>query len=209
MLRALHPYAPFLTEELWQRVARPEGAPVSVALARYPSRTEGPEDSAAERDMARLMDVIGAARAVRSEHEVHPGASVPLVLRAADAEVRALFEREAGAVAFLVKTEGPPRIEPASDLRPRGHVLTPTRDADVLVGLSGLVEASKEAARIRRRRERAGKDLAGLEKRLATPSFVDRAPPEVVAEARAQRERLVRELERLGEAEALVDELAG
>ena len=61
-LRALHPFVPFLTEELWQRLPRPASRPVSIALAPYPTTADGRPDDDAERDMALLMSAIGAAR---------------------------------------------------------------------------------------------------------------------------------------------------
>src|SRR6185312_4640939 len=164
-LRALHPYIPFVTEELWQRVPRPGSRPKTIALAPYPTRQDGREDPEAEREMKLLMDVIGAARTIRSEHEVHPGAKVPLKLRTTDAQKRALLEREERFVQFLVKTEGATVIE-ASGERPKGFVVSVAGDVDVLVGLLGLVEASKEGERIERALKKIEKDLASLDKRL-------------------------------------------
>jgi valyl-tRNA synthetase len=112
-LRALHPFMPFLTEELWQRVPRPPSRPASVALASFPAPTEGRPDAEADREMDVLSAAISAARTVRSEHEVHPGAQVPLVLRSADPKIRALFVSEIVAIRTLVKTEGDPAIEPS------------------------------------------------------------------------------------------------
>jgi valyl-tRNA synthetase len=206
-LRALHPYAPFVTEELWQRVPRPAGAPVSISCAPYPTRAEGPRDLDAERDMGLVMAAVSAARTVRSEHGVHPGSALPLVLRTARPEARGLLERHARFIAFLVKTAGEPSVEPAGGARPRGFVLTGAGEVEVLVDLKGLVDPAKEKERIERGLKKADKDIAGLEKRLANESFIAKAPPEVVAEARAQLTELRAERGRLVEALALVGEL--
>jgi valyl-tRNA synthetase len=77
----------------------------------------------------------------------------------------------------------------------------------VLVQLKGLVEGAKEAARVDREIKKAEKDLAALEKKLALPSFADKAPPEVVAETRAQVEELKRRLAGLAEARHIAAEL--
>jgi valyl-tRNA synthetase len=207
-LRALHPYTPFVTEELWQKVPRPATRPVSIALAPYPTAADGRVDAAAERHMDALMSVIGAARAVRSEHEVHPSSRVPVRLRTADAELRDLLAAQNRYIEALVKTEGAPAVEPAGGERPRGSVVSVAGDVEVIVMLRGLVDPRKEAERIERALKRIEKDVATLEKRLSNASFVSNAPPEVVAETREQKAGLERQRERLLEAQGLVDELS-
>ncbi len=206
VLRALHPYAPFITEELWQRVPKPASRPKSIALAPYPSASDGRPDADAERDFGAVIGAIGAARVVRSEHEVHPGAQIPLHLRASGSLAR-LLESEQRLISFLVKTEGAPVIEPPGGPRPKGHVLTVAGDVEVLVGLVGLVDAAHEGDRIQRSIKKIDKDIESLEKRLANKSFVDKAPPEVVAEAQEQLDGLRRQKARLEEGRSLVDEL--
>ncbi|MCK6538184.1 MAG: valine--tRNA ligase [Polyangiaceae bacterium] len=206
VLRALHPYAPFITEELWQRVPKPASRPKSIALAPYPGASDGRPDAAAERDFTAVMGAIGAARVVRSEHEVHPGAQIPLHLRASGS-LAGLLEGEQRLISFLVKTQGAPVIEPPGGARPKGHVLTVAGDVEVLVGLLGLVDAAHEEDRIQRSIKKIDKDIESLDKRLGNKSFVDKAPPEVVAEAREQLEGLRRQKARLLEGLSLVDEL--
>jgi valyl-tRNA synthetase len=206
VLRALHPYAPFITEELWQRVPKPASRPKSIALAPYPGASDGRPDADAERDFAAVMGAIGAARVVRSEHEVHPGAQIPLHLRANESLAR-LLESEQRLITFLVKTEGAPVIEAPGGARPKGHVLTVAGDVEVLVGLVGLVDAAHEADRIQRSIKKLDKDIESLDRRLANKSFVERALPEVVAEAREQLEGQRRQKARLLEGLSLVDEL--
>jgi valyl-tRNA synthetase len=206
-LRALHPYAPFVTEELWQRLPRPASRPVSIALAPYPTSNDGRADEAAERDMALLMGVIGAARTTRSEHEVHPSAKVPLELRSAEARTRELLQKEARSLEFLVGTAGPVVIVAPGGARPAGAVLELAGDVEVLVGLRGLVDKAREAERIARGRKAVEKDILVMTKRLENKNFIANAPPEVVTEARAQLAQLERQHARLLEARALLDEL--
>jgi valyl-tRNA synthetase len=209
-LRALHPYMPFITEELWQRVPRPASRPRSLALARYPGPADAHEDPEAERHFAALMAVIVAGRSVRSEHDVQSSA-VPLGLRAADAEVRAMLVRESRYVRALVRTEDTIEVGPAGVERPRGTVLTvvltPAGPVEVLVGLRGLVDPQKEQERIERGIKKAEKELAGLTKRLDNPSFAEKAPAEVVAEARGHKAALEEKLARLAEAREIAGEL--
>jgi valyl-tRNA synthetase len=206
-LRALHPYAPFVTEELWQKLPRPKARPVSIALAPYPTESDARHDTGAERDMALVMGAVGAARSVRSEHDVNPGAKVPLELRVADAAARTVLQRESATIEFLVKTESAPVVAAPGGAKPRGAVVSVAGDVEVLVGLRGLVDPKKELERIKRTRAKVEKDIEVYNKRLTNANFLANAPAEVVAEVRHQKAQLERQRERLIEAEALVSEL--
>jgi valyl-tRNA synthetase len=158
--------------------------------------------------MTIVTEAISAARTIRSEHEVHPGAHVPLVLRGHDARVLDLFRSEIVTIRTLVKTEGDPVIEPSGGGRPPGSVMSVVGDVEVLVGLRGLVDGAKEADRVEREIKKADKDVAAIEKKLGSPAFVERAKPEIVAEAKEQLDALRRTRARLEEARKLASELA-
>lgn len=81
-------------------------------------------------------------------------------------------------------------------------------ETEILVALKGLVEGSKEGARVEREIKKVEKDIAALEKKLSLPAFADKAPPEVVAESKAQLEELKRKRTALDEARGLAAELA-
>ena len=206
-LRALHPFMPFITEELWQKVPRPETRPVSIALGPYPSTADGRVDEPAERLMTALMQAVSAARTVRSEHDVKDSVKVPLTLRTADRELSDMLSAQSRSIEFLVKTDGSPRIEPLGGERPRGTVLSVAGEIEVLVGLRGLVDPQKELERVERELKKLAKDLSGLEKRLSNPNFASNAPADVVAQARQQKAALDRQRARLEEARSLVSEL--
>ena len=207
-LRGLHPYAPFITEDLWQRIPRPASRPVSIALAPYPTAADGRVDVDAERDMALLMAAIGAARTVRSEHDIKPGDSVKVELRTRDAKLRALLEEQSRFIAFLVRTEGAPLVADAGGERPKGSVLTVAGEVDVLVNLRGVVDPLKEKERVERKLKKIEKDLEVMEKRLTNANFLKNAPPEVLTEANGQKQLLLREQVNLTESLQWVAELA-
>jgi valyl-tRNA synthetase len=206
-LRLLHPFIPFITEELWQRLPRPEGSPASIALAPYPGDEVARRDADAERDMGVLQGVIGAARSVRAEHELPRANELPLTLRSGDERALALLRAEEASIRFLVNTAGPPVIEARGAARPRGAAMHVAAGVEVLVQLKGLVDASKEAGRVEREIRKVEKDLAALDKKLSLPSFADKAPPEVVAEAKEQLEDLRRKRAALDEAKIVAAEL--
>lgn len=206
-LRALHPIIPFITEELWQKLPRPADAPHSIAIAKAPDASTGQDDPQAESHMHLLQQVISAARTVRSEHEIKPGAYVDIILRTNDAATQQILKAELLSLKTLMRTNGAPGVEPVGGPRPKGFVATIAADIEILISLKGHVEGAKEAARIDREVKKAEKDIGVLEKKLSQPSFADKAPPEVVAESKALLETLKRKRDHLEGAKSIVAEL--
>ncbi len=208
-LRLMHPLMPFVTEELWQRTPRPLSRPKSIALAPYPA-AKADVDEAALSEMTLVRNVISAARTVRSEHEIHPAAQLDVSIRGPEAVLTTL-KRHGGAIAALVKTTGE-RFESPDAQRAAGTVVAviPTElgTVEVLVSLKGHVTKEQELSRIERELKRIDKDIAALAKKLSSAGFVDRAPAEVVVEARAQLRSFEEAKERLVSARALADELS-
>jgi valyl-tRNA synthetase len=208
VLRALHPYMPFITEELWQLVPKPEGHAASIALASYPTVADGRPDAQADREMKWLMDAITGARAVRAEHGIKFSNRVPLELRSADAQVRQVLSDNARMIQFLASTDGAPTVAEPSASRPRGSTLNVAGDVEVLVTLKGHIDPAKESERIDREVKRVAKDIEVMEKRLSNQNFVANAPAEVLAEARALLESLKQQKVRLEAGRELVKELS-
>ncbi len=118
-----------------------------------------------------------------------------------------MLTSELVSVRTLVKTEGDPSIEPAGRERPIGFVMSVAGEVEVLVGLKGHVDADKDAARVEREKKKVVKDIEVMQKKLASSSFLEKAPPDVVAQAKDQLGALLRTLERLEEALRLAKEL--
>jgi valyl-tRNA synthetase len=222
-LRLLHPFIPFITEELWTKVPRPAGAAGFLVVSAFPSAAAIPEDAAAEREMDALQATITAVRTIRSEHEVHPASEVSVWLRTDDAALRELLGREVVSLRTLAKLGGSrgaagepsatderaqsPEITARGAERPRGCVMSSVAGVDVYVSLVGLVDPEKERLRVEREIARTEKDIAALKKKLALPSFADKAPPEVVKESTELLAELERRRGALDEARSLADEL--
>jgi valyl-tRNA synthetase len=210
-LRAMHPLMPFVTEDLWQRLPRPEGHARSIALAPYPtSEVDAKRDAEVDREMATLQAVITTARTVRAEHGlVKP--PLPLRVRTDQPELAAQLATHAKAIESQVRTVGPVVVEPLELDRPPGTIVTTVTTAlgavSLLVTLKGLVTKEEELARIEKELKRVEKDLAALKKKLGSPGFVDRAPKEVVEESKSQLASLEEARERLIAARAFADEL--
>ncbi|MBM4377335.1 MAG: valine--tRNA ligase [Deltaproteobacteria bacterium] len=205
-LRALHPFIPFITEELWQRLPKPASSPVSIALARLPEAGVGRIDADAVREMTALQEVIGAVRTIRSEREVHPAAQVPVVLRVSEPTLRAVLEDDRRSLETLMKTSSL-SLELPGGSRPEGAALSHAAGVEVLVLLKGIVDPAGEKARIERELKKAQKNVEALEKKLGAKGFADRAPPEVVKETEEQLQGYRERIRILDEARALAEEL--
>jgi valyl-tRNA synthetase len=212
-LRLMHPLMPFVTEELWQRVPRPQSRGVSIALGPYPTKVaERPSrDLDTEAWMDLLKEVVSAARTIRSEHDIDKKAEVTMLVRSGSGEVLEFLSQHVEGIRLLVKTRGTPLLQPLGAPREPGTTLSVVSSAhgpiEVLVVLKGLVDREHEAARIDREIKKIERDLTALEKKLASPGFADRAPKELVDEAHAQRGSLREAKQRLEAARKLLDEL--
>jgi valyl-tRNA synthetase len=189
--RALHPLMPFITEEIWQRLAPLTGcAAETVMLQPYPAAAEFPADEAAEREAAWIQAVVLGVRQIRGEMNIAPGKRIPVLLKDASAQDAALaarhrtwLERLAGLESLTVLSPGMPAPQSAVAL---------VGTLSVLVPMAGLIDAAAEAERLGKLLAKAQGDLQKIRTRLANDNFVRGAPPQVVA---SERER-VAELER-------------
>jgi valyl-tRNA synthetase len=212
-LRLLHPLMPFITEELWQRVKRPASRKVSIAFGPFPTKDDerASVDAATDAWMDLLKEVISAGRTIRSEHDLDNKVEILVAIRSESPDVLVFLRSHAEAIGTLLKTQGPPMFEATGGARAPGTAVGMVASAqgaiEVLVPLKGLVTAEAERERIARNLKKIDKDLAALEKKLGSPGFVDRAPKEVVDEARQQRQALIESKARLEAALELAKEL--
>jgi valyl-tRNA synthetase len=189
--RALHPLMPFITEEIWLRVAPlAEVVGETVMLQPYPRAADFPVDEAAERETAWIQRVVLGVRQIRGEMNISPAKRIPLLLKDASAEDeaylsghRSLLERLAGVAAITLLAPGAEAPQSAMAL---AGTLT------ILVPMAGLIDPNAEAERLGRLLARAEGDLEKTRERLARESFVRNAPEHVVT---LERERAA-ELER-------------
>ncbi len=202
-LRLMHPFIPFVTEELWQKLPKRKSA-ASIVVSEWP-RPEA-RDEAAEREMGALQAAISAVRTIRTEHGISPAQPVHVRLATGDDAVRALLGKQELALKTLARTD-PLELLPAGSGRPPGFATSSAGEIEVQVLLKGLVKRAHETARLDRETKGVQRDIDVMEKKLSQPSFVEKAPAEVIAESRARLEELKTAKRRLEEGRALVDEL--
>jgi valyl-tRNA synthetase len=185
-LRLLHPFMPFITEEIWQRLPH-QGE--SIMIAPYPRVARKQRNPDAEREMAAVMALVTAVRNIRGEMRIPPGTTLAATLRPS---------RDGGAVftanQTLIDTLARARlaVDPQAT-RPRNSAMAVIDGAELYVDLAGVVDLAGERQRLEKEIKRAAESVEFLKGKLARPEFAERAPAEIVA----------RERERLSEQEAL------
>ncbi len=201
-LRALHPFVPFITEEIWQRVAPPLGvAGESIVVQDWP---EAPaQDAEADAQAAWLKAVLQAIRRVRSELSLPPAKLLPVHLQGGDATDLERVESFDALLRSLGRVEAFSRVDDDFDASTCAVALV--GELRLLIPLEGLVDVAEENRRLRRLLEKESKDLQRSRAKLGNPRFVDNAPEEVVAE---ERRRLAGHEATVGELEAQLTRLA-
>ena len=205
-LRLLHPFTPFVTEEVWQRLPKRRGHAPSIMIERYPA-PDSLIDARAEAEMDALVRAIDGARSVRGEVNLPPNQAVPLVLAPRDAAAHRLFETHRQAFTRLANASEVQVLPPGAP-RPRKAAVHVEPEVEVHLPLAGLIDFAAEKARVEKELQKLEGELAGIAKRLDNPGFLERAPAEVVEKDRARaaeleekRDKLTRHLDRVTRAE--------
>jgi valyl-tRNA synthetase len=186
-LRLLHPFMPFATEELWQRLIAyrsPVPDPQSLMVAKYPEADERFFDDEAERQMAFLMELVRKVRAIRADLGI-PTAKVDIVLACDDERIPKLVEENLWWLRFVGRINEV-RFIRFGETVPQA-VSELVNSAEVFVPLSGIVDISKLKERWQKRLNELTRELERVQVRLSNPQFVERAPAEIVE---AERQRL-------------------
>ncbi len=181
MLKLLHPFMPFVTEEIWQSLPH-EGE--SLMIAPWPVYDEALSFPAEEKEMERIMEAIGAIRNRRGEMNVPPSRKAQLFIETAFAET---FTK---GVPFFLRLASASEVTVGEAFDVDGAVSIVTADATIKIPMAELVDLQAERARLTKERDTAQKQLDGVLARLSNPSFTDKAPEAVVQTARDQAARL-------------------
>lgn len=192
ILVMLHPFMPFITEELWSKMGPREH---DLIVAKWPMADARALDPSAAQEIDWLIRLVSEIRAARTELNVPPGARLALHVREASAETVGRLARQEAALARLG------RVDQAQGDAPAGGALQLVVDeATFVMPLGDVVDLEAERARLTKAIAAAEKERDGLAGRLGNPSFVERAKPEAVEKARADHAEKAAEAERLAAA---------
>jgi valyl-tRNA synthetase len=203
-LRLLHPFMPFLTEELWHQLPQREGAR-SIALDRFPEPHVEQVDEAAEADIALLQEIITAARNIRAEMKVDQKQKLSAQFGPATPVVQSVVERSFATLLRLANLSCLSFAIPPFDLT-KG-VVRSGKDFDLFIPYEAAFDVQAELSRLRKEKDRLEKDIASKQSRLQDETFRRRAPKQIVkglestlAERRSELEKVnerIRQLEKL------------
>jgi valyl-tRNA synthetase len=196
-LRLLHPFMPFVTEEIWQHLkaawSQGDDWAESLMITPWPQADETLLDAEAEADMALLMDLIRQIRNARAEFDVTPGKQIPAIIAAASKLT--MLEAQRGLLTFLAKIdEAQLTLTQALDEKPKRAVaLVAAEGVEAYLPLAGLVDLEQEIARLQKALAEAIHEIQRAEGMLANKAFITKAPAHVVQQ---QRDRLAEQQER-------------
>jgi len=200
ILKLLHPFMPFITEELWRVTGEIGPARDDLLILTAWPEHKGLDDAAAEAEIGWVVDLVGAIRSVRAEMNVPPASQVPLVVAASSAETR---ERAARWEAFIQRLARVSEIAFA-EVVPAGSVQLVVRGELAALPLQGVIDLAAERGRLEKEMAKVDADIKRVDAKLGNSDFVKRAPEEVVEgerekreEAQSRRARILEALERL------------
>jgi valyl-tRNA synthetase len=179
-LRLLHPFMPFVTEEIWQHLPHEDEA---LILASWPE--PGPMDEAAEAEMEPIMEMVRAIRNARAEYEVEPSRAIAATIIAG--KKRDLVTSQADVLVRLARIDATRiRIEESLSQKPAKALALVVGEYEVFLPLAGLVDIERERARLALELKEIRGEIARAEKLLGKRDFVSKAPAEVVDKERAK-----------------------
>jgi valyl-tRNA synthetase len=206
-LRLLHPFMPYITEELWQRLPGVDerllhqayvGSQPTIMLTAYPQANEKLIDEQAESEMQAVIELISRVRNIRAEMNIKPSQPIEIIIGSPDGKLHNVFRENENQIARLAR---------ASHVRVKELLIAPYASAraalaggaTVAVPLEGLIDFAQERARLERERDKLQKEAARLETQLANPQFTERAPIEKVNELRERLADITQRLRSLSE----------
>ncbi len=202
ILKMLHPFMPFITEELWGRMVEVGVQRQSLlALSTWPE-LKGLQIDAADEEIGWLITLISEVRSVRSEMNVPAGAKIPLVVIGASKETRARVARHGETIQRMARIED---IGFAASA-PKGSAQIVVGEATVCLPLEGVIDMSAEKARLDKEIAGVASDLGKMDAKLQNPSFMSRAKPEAIEETQERKAELLQAMSKL---QAAVKRLAG
>ena len=194
--KLLHPFMPFLTEELWA-VKGQEGPARETLLALAPwSQLDHLVDPRAEAEIGWVVDLVNEIRSARSETNVPAGAQIPLALVSPSADVRARAERWGDTVKRLARISG----ISLADAPPRSSIQLLIRGEVAALPLEGVIDLDAERARLAKEIQKIDADVGKIDAKLGNADFIRRAPEEVVEEQRERRDEALARKAKMEEA---------
>ncbi len=205
VLRLAHPFVPFITEELWQKIAPRANMSGTIMLQMYPLANAALVDLDSVDDIDWIKKVVNGIRNIRGEMDISPAKPIPVCFSNGDSEDKRRLQENEPLLQFLIRPESLTWLHPTDKLPIAAPHLV--GEMEVLVPMAGLIDKEVEIVRLDKEIERKQKDLSRSEAKIANPNFVDRAPPEVVGKERDKVLDLKSALQKLQHQRRRIDSL--
>jgi valyl-tRNA synthetase len=181
-LALLHPFMPFVTEEIWQQLPGTKDVE-SMCIRRYPTAEDGIEDKEAEQKMTLVMDAITGIRSIRGELNISPSVELKALIRTHDSS-DSILKENVTYVNTLARTKD---IAIGRDVESPKDAATAVKPAmEIFVPLKGLIDIEAEISRLSKDLKKTEDEIAFLDKKLKNKNYVNKAPEAVVQESRAK-----------------------
>jgi valyl-tRNA synthetase len=206
----MHPFSPFVTEEIWQKLPKPPQLPGSLMITVFPRSDAAWIDPAAEAEMQLLQDVAVACRMLKQTYGVSPAQSIDVELRIANPAQRQTIETHLAVIARAAKVEATVTGGDGAAPTPVGSAKAVVgADVEIVMPLGGLIDVAAEKTRIAKDIAKADKEITTLDRKLGNADFLAKAPEDVVAEQRARLAEERSRRQRLADALATLNAQGG
>ncbi len=199
ILKLLHPFMPFVTEELWGLLGERD---TMLVVAEWPNLGDGVVDPTADAEMDWLIRLISTVRSVRSETNVPAGAKLPLLLRDAGPESLARLADHRDVLLRMARLDS---AEPLVGEAPKGSVQAVLDEATVMLPLAGAIDIDEERDRLARELAKLTEVIGRIDAKLSNDNFLSKAPEHVVEGERERHEEVAQTRAKLAEALARLE----
>jgi len=192
VLRLLHPFVPFITEEIWQRMPHTEG---SIMIAQFPQGTDFISDEESIKEMDLIKEVITGVRNIRGEMNIPPKKDVKIIIDVKRKKEKEIFKNNLSYITNLAKVES---VELVSDMeKPDSSATYVFSDIQVHVLLKGLINYDDERKRIYKGIKKIEKEMEMSKKKLENSDFLNQAPSHIVENVKEKVQHMSMKLEKL------------
>jgi len=174
-LKLLHPFMPFITEEIWQKLPKSGD---SIMVSAFPEFDVANSNAEVEEAMGKVMEVITGVRNIRGEMNLNPGLKLNALIKTRHADLEATLNKHSGFICELARV-GQITIGPDIE-KPEVSASSVLGEMDLIIPLEGMMDFGEERSRIEKELKKIEKDLIFLDKKLSNPNFVKKAPAEVI-----------------------------
>jgi valyl-tRNA synthetase len=195
ILQLLHPFMPFITEELWEKLGT--GREHGLIHASWPQFGSDIADASAEAEMDWVVRLISTVRGVRSEMNVPAGAQIPLLLKDASPGTVQRLDTYRDIILRMARLSS---ADTTSGPAPKGSIQAVLDEATVVLPLAGVIDVDQEKARLSKEIDKHTAEIAKIDQKLGNANFVSRAPAEVIEEQRDRRATAEAAKQKLAEA---------